>query len=116
MVGGKEEAYIRAKPLLQAFSSKVELMGDAGAGQYSKATNQIMLTMNMLGVCEGLVFGHKAGLDLERLISLIGGGGAGSFMLEKYGPQQLKRNFAAGFYVEHLTKDLGIVLQEAEKM
>lgn len=86
MVGGREEAYLKAKPLLEAFSSKVDLMGEAGAGQYSKATNQIMLTMNMLGVCEALVFGHKSGLDLERLVALIGGGGAGSFMLDKYGP------------------------------
>lgn len=69
-----------------------------------------MLTMNMLGVCEGLVFGHKAGLDLHRLINLIKGGGAGSFMLEKYSGKQLERDFEAGFYVEHLTKDLGIVL------
>lgn len=70
----------------------------------------------MVGLCEALIYGHKAGLELDQLIELLSKGAAGSFSLEKLGPRMLKRNFDPGFYVEHFVKDLGIALDEAKRM
>lgn len=70
----------------------------------------------MIGVCEGLIYGHKAGLNLDQMIQLLSKGAAGSFSLEKLGTRMLKRDFDPGFYVEHFVKDLTIALDEARKM
>ena len=67
----------------------------------------------MVGVCEALVYGHKAGLKLDKMINLLQGGAAGNFTLEKLGPKLLRRDFEPGFIVEHFVKDLGIVLEES---
>jgi len=75
-----------------------------------------MIGSTMLGLCEALIYGHKAGLNLDQLIKLLAQGAAGSFSLEKLGPRMLKRDFEPGFYVEHFVKDLGIVLDEGKKM
>ena len=85
-------------------------MGEAGAGQHTKMVNQIMIGSTMVGLCEALVYGHKAGLQLDQLIELLKKGAAGSFSLEKLGPRMLRRDFDPGFYVEHFCKDLGIAL------
>ena len=76
----------------------------------------MMIANNMVGVCEALIFGHKAGVELDKMIELLKGGGAGSFSLADLGPRMLKRDFEPGFYVEHFVKDLGIVLEEARRM
>lgn len=91
-------------------------MGGPGAGQHTKMANQIMIGTTMTGVCEALIYGHKAGLELDQLIDLLKNGAAGSFSLEKLGPRMLKRDFDPGFYVEHFVKDLGIALEEAKNM
>mmetsp|Transcript_1314 Transcript_1314/g.820 ORF Transcript_1314/g.820 Transcript_1314/m.820 type:complete len:95 (+) Transcript_1314:55-339(+) len=75
-----------------------------------------MIANNMVGVCEALVYGHKAGLTLTQLITLLEKGGASSFSLSALGPRMLKRDFEPGFYVEHFVKDLGIALEEAKRM
>jgi len=75
-----------------------------------------MIGSTMVGLCEALIYGHKAGLELDQLIELLSKGAAGSFSLEKLGPRMLKRNFDPGFYVEHFVKDLGIALDEAKRM
>mmetsp|Transcript_16632 Transcript_16632/g.19938 ORF Transcript_16632/g.19938 Transcript_16632/m.19938 type:complete len:301 (-) Transcript_16632:1909-2811(-) len=116
MIGGDDEGVKKALPLLGCFSSKCEHLGEAGAGQHTKAANQIMISSTMLGTCEALIYGHKAGLELDKLIELLGGGGAGSFTLTKLGPRMLRRDFDPGFYVEHFVKDLGIALEEGRKM
>jgi 3-hydroxyisobutyrate dehydrogenase len=91
-------------------------MGDAGFGQHTKAANQIMIASTMIGTCEALIYGHKAGLDLHKMITLLNKGGAGSFTLDKLAPRMLRRDFEPGFYVEHFVKDLGIALEEARRM
>lgn len=91
-------------------------MGEAGAGQHTKMVNQIMIANTMVGVCEALIYGHKAGLDLNQMIVLLNKGAAGSFSLEKLAPRMLRRDFEPGFYVEHFIKDLGIALEEARRM
>ena len=90
-------------------------MGLAGQGQHTKAANQIMISTTMIGVCESLLYGHKAGLKLDQMIQLLQGGAAGSFTLEKLAPRMLRRDFEPGFYVEHFVKDLGMALDEARR-
>lgn len=70
----------------------------------------------MNGMCESLLYGHKAGLDVKDMIEALKPGAAGSFSLSVLGPRILKRDFDPGFYVEHFVKDLGIVLEESERM
>jgi 3-hydroxyisobutyrate dehydrogenase len=116
MVGGEKDAYEAVSDLLKCYSLEIQLMGEAGSGQHTKMANQIFIANNMIGVCEGLIYGHKAGLDLNQLITLLSKGAAGSFSLEKLGPRMLRRDFDPGFYVEHFVKDLGIALEEARRM
>lgn len=78
--------------------------------------NQVMIATTMVGLCEALIYGHKAGLDLDQMIKLLSKGAAGSFSLEKLAPRMLRRDFEPGFYVEHFVKDLGIALDEAKQM
>ena len=75
-----------------------------------------MIGTQQTGIVEALIFGHKAGLNLDQMINILKGGGAGSFWLENFGPKMLKRDFGPGFYVEHFVKDLNIVMEESEKM
>ena len=75
-----------------------------------------MIATTMVGVCESLIFGHKAGLKLDQMVELLVKGGAGSFSLRDLAPRMLKRDFEPGFYVEHFVKDLGIVLEESKRM
>ncbi|MFS8031880.1 putative 2-hydroxy-3-oxopropionate reductase [Helianthus anomalus] len=70
----------------------------------------------MIRLIEGMVYAHKAGLDLGVYLDAISTGAAGSKSLDLYGQRILKRDFEAGFYVNHLVKDLGICLRECEKM
>jgi len=70
----------------------------------------------MVGVCEALVYGHKAGLDLNQMITMLNKGAAGSFSLERLAPRMLRRDFEPGFYVEHFIKDLGIAVEESRRM
>ena len=115
-MGGDSSAFDKCKPLMECYSSKIELMGGPGAGQHTKMANQIMIASTMIGLCEGLIYGHKAGLNLDQLIQLLQGGAAGSFSMQRLGPRMLKRDFDPGFYVEHFVKDLGIALDESRRM
>mmetsp|Transcript_74308 Transcript_74308/g.103233 ORF Transcript_74308/g.103233 Transcript_74308/m.103233 type:complete len:292 (+) Transcript_74308:35-910(+) len=116
MTGGDEEHCEHVKPLLLTYSQAVERMGGPGAGQHTKAANQIIIASTMMGNVESLIYGHKAGLDLNKMIQLLMGGSAGNTNLTKVGPKMLKRDFDPGFYVEHFVKDLGIVLDECRAL
>jgi len=70
----------------------------------------------MIGVCESLIYGHKAGLSLETMLSSISGGAAGCWELTNIAPRILRRDFDPGFFVEHFVKDMGIALDEARRM
>jgi 3-hydroxyisobutyrate dehydrogenase len=78
--------------------------------------NQILIASGMIGVCEALLYGYKAGLDLETVLESVAGGAAGSWSLSNYGPRMLAGNFDPGFMVEHFIKDMGIALAEARRM
>ncbi len=116
MVGGDEETFKVAKPLLALMGDKVNYQGKAGAGQHTKMSNQIVVASSMIGVCESLLYGMKAGLDPERMLASISKGAAACWTLDNLAPRILKRNFEPGFFVDHFIKDMGIVLDEAKKM
>ena len=67
-------------------------------------------------MCESLIYGYKAGLNLEEVIAAVGAGAAGSWSINNLGPRMLVRNFNPGFFVEHFIKDMGIALEEAKRM
>lgn len=116
MIGGDREVVAAVQPVFEAMGKTIVHQGAAGAGQHTKMVNQILISSNMIAVCEGLLYGYKAGLDLETVFKSVSVGAAGSKALEVLGPRMLARNFEPGFYVEHFIKDMGIALAEAEKM
>ena len=105
----------RLSPLF-ALLGKVNYMGATGKGQFAKLANQITVASTMVGLVEGMVYAHKAGLDVGLFLEAISGGSAGSKSLDTHGNRILKRNFEPGFYVNHFVKDLGICLKECQNM
>lgn len=116
MVGGEPAALDRVRPLFEAMGKTIVHQGPAGAGQHTKMVNQVLIATMMIGVCEGLLYGYKAGLNLETMMQSVSGGAAGSWSLSNYGPRMLKNDFNPGFFVEHFIKDMGIALEEAGRM
>ena len=116
MIGGDKDAVDAVAPIFEAMGKTIVHQGGPGAGQDTKMVNQILISSNMVAVCEALLYGHKAGLNLETVLKSVTVGAAGSKALEVLGPRILKRDFEPGFYVEHFIKDMGIALAEAEKM
>ena len=116
MIGGEKAVVDAVTPIFEAMGKTIIHQGPAGAGQHTKMVNQILISSNMIAVCEGLLYGYKAGLDLETVFKSVSVGAAGSKALEILGPRMIARNFEPGFYVEHFIKDMGIALAEAEKM
>jgi len=116
MVGGDTEAVAAVTPAFECMGKTIIHQGGAGAGQHTKMVNQILISGTMIGLCEALLYGYKAGLDLETVFKSVSVGAAGSKALEVLGPRIMVRNFEPGFYVEHFIKDMGIALSEAEKM
>jgi 3-hydroxyisobutyrate dehydrogenase len=116
MVGGDAEVVEAVQPLLECMGKTIVHQGGPGSGQHTKMVNQILIATNMIGVCEALLYGYKAGLDLEKVLQSVGGGAAASWSLNNLGPRIMQRNFEPGFFVEHFLKDMGIALAEAERM
>ncbi len=116
MIGGEKEVVDALNPCWQAMGKTIVHQGPAGAGQHTKMVNQTLIGTCMIGVCEALLYGYKAGLDLETVLQSVASGAAGSWSLSNYGPRIIKGDFAPGFYVEHFIKDMGIVLEEARRM
>jgi 3-hydroxyisobutyrate dehydrogenase len=116
MLGGDEAACRRWQPLFETLGKTIVYQGPPGSGQHTKMVNQTLIATNMIGVCEALLYAHRAGLDLERVMQSVGSGAAGSWSLSNLGPRIIGNNFDPGFFVEHFVKDMGIVLQQAERM
>ena len=116
MVGASESVFEKLLPLFQVMGKNITLMGEVGAGQNTKMANQIVIAGTMCGVSEALVYGAKAGLDLERMVQTISKGAAGCWTLDNLAPRVLKGDYEPGFMVDHFIKDMGIALEEAEKM
>ncbi len=116
MVGGDKEPVERVMPLLQVLGKTIVHQGGAGAGQHAKLCNQIVVAGTMIGVCESLLYGAKAGLNLEIMLQSVRPGAAGCWTLDKLAPRILRRDFAPGFMVDHFVKDMEIALAEAGRM
>ena len=116
MVGGDAEAVAAVQPLFECMGKTIVHQGPAGAGQHTKMVNQILIATNMIGVCEALLYGNKAGLDPKTVLQSVGAGGAASWSLNNLGPRIINGNFEPGFFVEHFLKDMGIALDEAKRM
>lgn len=116
MIGGEKDVVAAVTPIFEAMGKTIVHQGGPGAGQHTKMVNQILISSTMIALCEGLLYGYKAGLDLETVFKSVSVGAAGSKSLDVLGPRILARNFEPGFYVEHFIKDMGIALAEAEKM
>jgi 3-hydroxyisobutyrate dehydrogenase len=116
MVGGDAEAVARVTPLFEIMGKNIVHQGGSGAGQHTKMCNQIVIAGTMIGVCESLIYGSRAGLNLDTMLQSIKSGAAGCWTLENLAPRVLKRNFDPGFVVEHFLKDMGIALAEAARM
>ncbi|ULU26042.1 NAD(P)-dependent oxidoreductase [Dyella terrae] len=114
MVGGEADVLERARPVLEAYALRVTHLGDVGAGQATKAVNQVLVAGIAQGVCEGLALAEALGLDPERLLPTLGAGAAGNWFLEKRGATMLSNEFSVGFKLGLLHKDLGIVRRIAE--
>jgi 3-hydroxyisobutyrate dehydrogenase len=116
MVGGDADIVDAVRPLLECMGKTIVHQGGPGAGQHTKMVNQILIASNMVGVCEALLYGYKAGLDLKTVLQSVGVGAAGSWSLNNLGPRIIDRNFEPGFFVEHFIKDMGIALDESRQM
>jgi 3-hydroxyisobutyrate dehydrogenase len=116
MIGGDEPVSAALTPCWNAMGKTIVHQGGPGAGQHTKMVNQILIATNMIGVCEALLYGYRAGLDLPTVLKSVGSGAAGSWSLSNLGPRIMDNNFDPGFFVEHFIKDMGIALDEARRM
>ena len=85
MTGGENQDFEKASSIFKIYGKTIKLIGQAGFGQHCKMVNQIAIASGMIAVCEALVYGYKAGLDLNLVLETIGGGAAASFTLNAYG-------------------------------
>lgn len=116
MVGGPREAFEECLPILETLGKKITYMGPTGMGQTAKLCNQVICALNIQAVCEGLMLGAKAGLDLRRLLEAVSAGAASSWMLINLGPKMIERDFKPGFKIRHQQKDLRLALELAAEL
>lgn len=116
MIGGETAAVTVVRPLFEAMGKTLVHQGGPGAGQHTKMVNQVLIATNMIGVCEALLYGYRAGLKLETVLESVTPGAAGSWSLSNLAPRIIQDNFAPGFVVAHFIKDMGIALAEARRM
>jgi 3-hydroxyisobutyrate dehydrogenase-like beta-hydroxyacid dehydrogenase len=111
MVGGKPEVFERVLPVFQKMGKAIVHLGDIGAGQVTKACNQLVLALTLLGVAEALTLARKAGVDPAKVRAALLGGFAQSRVLELHGQRMLDQNFEPGFRTRLYHKDMGIVME-----
>jgi len=115
MVGGSETAFNRALPLFQAMGKNIVHIGEPGAGQTTKACNQMIVGITIQAVAEAFALASKAGVNLEKMREVLLGGFAQSRILDLHGKRMIDRNFKPGFKVKLHKKDMGIALQTGEE-
>ncbi len=115
MCGGDQAVFDKARPVVEAYARMVGLMGPVGAGQLTKMINQICIAGLVQGLAEGIHFGKKAGLDIEKVVEVISKGAAGSWQMENRHKTMNQGGYDFGFAVDWMRKDLGIVLAEARR-
>ncbi|NGN63504.1 2-hydroxy-3-oxopropionate reductase [Streptomyces sp. A7024] len=116
MVGGTEEIFAEAKPILEKLGKTIILCGPHGAGQTVKAANQLIVAVNIQACAEAVVFLEKSGADMEAALQVLNGGLAGSTVLTRKMQNFLKHEFAPGFKIDLHHKDMGIVTDAARNV
>ena len=115
MCGGTEEDFARAEPVLQIIGAKVTRIGPVGCGQIAKVANQVAITGTFMALAEALTLAYRAGANPERVVEAIGGGVAGSWILNNRSDKMLNDNYPLGFRTRLHRKDLGIALETARE-
>ncbi len=115
MCGGAEEDFARAEPLLQIIGARVTRIGPVGCGQIAKVANQVAITGTFMALAEALTLAYRAGANPERVVEAIGGGVAGSWILNNRSDKMLNDNYPLGFRTRLHRKDLGIALETARE-
>ncbi len=115
MVGGDEDTFQKARPVIDCYARMVGLMGPTGSGQLTKMVNQICIAGLVQGLAEGIHFAHKAGLDIEKVIGVISKGAAQSWQMENRWKTMRDDHFTHGFAVDWMRKDLSICLDTARR-
>ncbi|MDI6650696.1 NAD(P)-dependent oxidoreductase [Leuconostoc suionicum] len=116
MVGGEQQVLDEIKPVLGVIGQQIVLAGSAGKGQHMKMSNNIGVAATVITMAESLVYAKAAGLDLESAYNVWRKGAAGSWSVDNYIPRIFQGDYAPGFYVKHLLKDLRIALDAAKEM
>ena len=116
MVGGPEAAFRSAQPIFEHLGTTIVHHGDPGAGQRAKLINQILVAGGMLGLAEAMAFCEQSGLDHDRVLQSVSAGAAGSWAVDHLAPRVAREDFAPGFFVAHLKKDLGLVLEAGAEL
>jgi 3-hydroxyisobutyrate dehydrogenase len=116
MIGGEAEDVAKAMPVLSAMGKNITHVGPSGAGQFTKAINQVIISGVYLSVAEGVTLGLKAGLDMEKVVQALAGGAAGSWVLNFRSANMIKNDYPLGFRVRLHRKDLGIALEAAKEV
>jgi 3-hydroxyisobutyrate dehydrogenase len=116
MVGGSEAGFARARPVFELMGKNIARHGGPGAGQHCKMANQIAVAVGMVAWVEALAYARKSGLDPAAVHASISGGAAGSWALTNLAPRALAENYAPGFYVKHIIKDMKIALDSAAEL
>jgi len=116
MVGGKREIFERVRPVLEAMGKTIIYAGDVGNGQMLKLLNQIVVGIDMLAVAEAMALAKKAGIDMDKLFTVLSTGAANSFTVQYYMPKMMKSDYEPGFRAAHLKKDLRYALETANKL
>lgn len=115
MVGGDEDVFQTALPALQAVGQTIIHIGPAGAGQITKAINQIVLAVNLMGIAEGIILAKKSGLDPNKVLEAVGGGAAGSWIMPRRGPLMINEDFIEPrFKLGHHAKDMRLACEAAQ--
>ena len=115
MCGGDAAAFEAVKPVGMAFSKAFTLMGASGSGQLTKMVNQICIGGLVQALSEAIAFGQKAGLDIEKVLDVIGKGAAQSWQMDNRGKTMAQDQFNFGFAVDWMRKDLGLVMDESKR-
>lgn len=114
MVGGEAQLVEKCREIFEAMGKKITHIGGPGMGQLAKLVNQVLVAGTLLATCEALTLAAKAGADLEKVLEAVAGGAAGSWQLSNLGPKMIEGDFAPGFMLKLLQKDLRLALQEAD--
>ena len=116
MVGADDDVFEAILPALSVMGKNISHMGKTGSGQHTKMANQIVIAGTMAGVSEALVYGARAGLDVEKMVATISKGAAGCWTLDNLAPRVIRGDLAPGFMVDHFIKDMTIAVEESDRM